>query len=507
MQDDTRKTHQFNDRLDFVGLTGEQRGALAEMQPLISRSLSGALDKFYVKAKSAPETRKLFANDAHVAHAKERQVSHWERIASARFDDEYVDAVIAIGRTHARLGLEPRWYIGGYALIVEELFNAVLRDELNGVLLKGKAVKLSRRMSAIMKAAMVDMDYSISTYLEALEAERGKAEAARSSMQENQITAQDAIARALDALAAGDLTAPVSEELSPEFSGLKQNYNVAIRRLGDALSDVRLAMNEMSGGVADISVAADGMVQRTEQQAAALEETAAALEQITTVAAEASGRTKEAQQLAKTSVEDARASMEVVEDAMSSMKAIDDSSRQITTIIGVIEEISFQTNLLALNAGVEAARAGDAGKGFAVVAQEVRELAQRSARAAKEIECLIAKSSSAVSRGVSLVNDAGQALQLIGGRVHAINEQIDGIVQSALEQATGLREINNAVTNLDHITQQNAVMMEQTHITTARLAAASMRLSELVESFQLPGRESTTGTDVNRYDEARENAA
>lgn len=485
MKDDSHRDLQVNERLHFVNLGAEQRSALKEMRPLISRSIGTALDKFYAKAKAVPETSRMFANDAHVAHAKERQAAHWETIASARFDAQYVDAVTAIGRTHARLGLEPRWYLGGYALILEELFDAVLQDELKGVIFRKKAAKLSQRMAAIMKAAMVDIDYSISTYLDALEVERVKSEKARISLQEAQDAAQNAIDSALSSLAAGDLTSSIAEELSPQFSGLKRNYNDAVARLEDTLCDVRAAMNEMSCGVVDMSAAANGMATRTEQQAAALEETAAALEQIATVACEASGRTKDAQELAQASAEEARKSTETVESAISSMAAIEDSSRQITSIIGVIEEISFQTNLLALNAGVEAARAGDAGKGFAVVAQEVRELAQRSARAAKEIEALIAKSSRDVIHGVSLVNATGAALRSIGGRITSINEHIDGIVHSAQEQATGISEINRAISNLDQITQQNAAMMEETNAATAALTTISDGLSKLVGQFRL----------------------
>lgn len=487
MDNKDHKTRQIDERLDFVNLGSEQRTALADMQPLISRSLDVALDKFYTKAKAVPETRRLFENEAHVAHAKQRQAQHWETIASARFDADYVDAVTAIGRTHARLGLEPRWYIGGYALIIEELFNAVLRDELKGLLFGKKAEKLSCRMSTIMKAAMVDMDYSISTYLEALAKEREKAEAERAMLEENQHVAQAAIDRALDALASGDLTALITDELSPQFSSLKNNYNEAITQLGETLGEVRAAIGLMSSGIAEMSSASDDMARRTEQQAAALEETAAALEQITTVAGQASTRTRQAQELSKASADEAAKSSDVVRDAIASMAAIEDSSRQITAIIGVIDEISFQTNLLALNAGVEAARAGEAGKGFAVVAQEVRELAQRSARAAKEIEALISKSSSDVDRGVSLVNAAGEALQSIGRRISDINEDIDGITQSAQEQATGIREINMAVTNLDHITQQNAAMMEETNASTAALSEISVRLSSLVERFRILG--------------------
>jgi methyl-accepting chemotaxis protein len=170
------------------------------------------------------------------------------------------------------------------------------------------------------------------------------------------------------------------------------------------------------------------------------------------------------------------------------MAAIQESSRQITSITEVIDEISFQTNLLALNAGVEAARAGEAGKGFAVVAQEVRALAQRSATAAQEIGNLIGTSTSNVSKGVVLVNEAGQALSAIGHQVQQINQHIEGIVQSATEQATGIREINSAVSSLDRITQQNAAMMGEHNQSTNSLSEVAGGLADMVKSFKLGSR-------------------
>jgi methyl-accepting chemotaxis protein len=169
------------------------------------------------------------------------------------------------------------------------------------------------------------------------------------------------------------------------------------------------------------------------------------------------------------------------------MQKIEQSSNEISNIIGVIDEIAFQTNLLALNAGVEAARAGDAGKGFAVVAQEVRELAQRSAKAAKEIKDLIRNSSVEVHSGVKLVSDTGEALKTIEGYIVAVNQHMDAIATSAKEQSVGLAEVNTAVNQMDQVTQQNAAMVEETSAAGATLANESGRLRKLVSQFQLGG--------------------
>jgi methyl-accepting chemotaxis protein len=173
------------------------------------------------------------------------------------------------------------------------------------------------------------------------------------------------------------------------------------------------------------------------------------------------------------------------------MQRIEQSSSQISSIIGVIDEIAFQTNLLALNAGVEAARAGEAGKGFAVVAQEVRELAQRSAHAAKEIKDLIRNSSEEVSTGVKLVQETGEALKVIEAQVVTINTQLDAIATSAREQSVGLAEVNTAVNQMDQVTQQNAAMVEESTAASATLAGEVDRLREIVSDFRLAGASST----------------
>jgi methyl-accepting chemotaxis protein len=167
------------------------------------------------------------------------------------------------------------------------------------------------------------------------------------------------------------------------------------------------------------------------------------------------------------------------------MSQIEHSSGQIGQIIGVIDDIAFQTNLLALNAGVEAARAGDAGKGFAVVAQEVRELAQRSANAAKEIKQLISTSSDQVGKGVNLVGDTGRALETIVNEIAGINDLISEVAQSAKEQATGVREINSAINQMDQMTQQNAAMVSNTANASHSLATEASHLAELIARLKV----------------------
>ncbi|MGZ2426289.1 methyl-accepting chemotaxis protein [Rhizobium laguerreae] len=311
------------------------------------------------------------------------------------------------------------------------------------------------------------------------------------------VQAVNAIGAALARLAQGDLSFTLDDPFAEDFEGLRRTMNEALSQMRNTLGAVAQSTSQIDTGTREISQSAEDLSRRTEQQAASLEETAAALDQITVNVANAAKRADEARHAASTASNNAEQSGKVVADAVGAMSRIKNSSRQISNIIGVIDEIAFQTNLLALNAGVEAARAGDAGKGFAVVAQEVRELAQRSAQAAKEIKDLIRNSSDEVSTGVKLVSETGEALRTIQQNIIAVNEHMEAITSSAREQATGLSEVNSAVNQMDQVTQQNAAMVEETNAASASLAQETTRLRQLIEAFQLGGAERTTSRHLS----------
>ncbi|MBY3363672.1 methyl-accepting chemotaxis protein [Rhizobium laguerreae] len=297
--------------------------------------------------------------------------------------------------------------------------------------------------------------------------------------------ATSGLAAGLKRLTSGDLSFQIDEPFAPDFEGLRHDFNMSIRQLDQTLSAIAAAIAAIDEGTREIASGAGDLSKRTEQQAASLEETAAALDQITANVSNSSKRTDEARTEATDANRNAAKSSEVVSHAEEAMLRIEASSQQISSIIGVIDEIAFQTNLLALNAGVEAARAGDAGKGFAVVAQEVRELAQRSAQAAKEIKGHIQKSSVEVESGVKLVLDTSQVLKAISEQIARINQHMDAIAVSAREQSTGLAEVNTAVNSMDQVTQQNAAMVEQSTAASGHLAEEAARLRELVSRFRL----------------------
>ncbi|MDX3928596.1 MAG: methyl-accepting chemotaxis protein [Shinella sp.] len=296
-----------------------------------------------------------------------------------------------------------------------------------------------------------------------------------------------ALGEALGKLASGDVTCRIEKPFEGDLDRLRVDFNDSVGRLNDALREVGENARAINAGAGQIRAAADDLSRRTEQQAASVEETAAALEEITTTVKDSTKRAEEAGELVARTRAGAEKSGEIVRRAVAAMQEIEKSSSEITSIIGVIDDIAFQTNLLALNAGVEAARAGDAGKGFAVVAQEVRELAQRSAKAAKEIKGLINTSGEHVKSGVSLVGETGRSLQTIVSEVQEINAHVQAIVEAAREQSTGLQEINTAVNTMDQGTQKNAAMVEETTAASHGLASEVQALNALIGRFNVGG--------------------
>ena len=309
----------------------------------------------------------------------------------------------------------------------------------------------------------------------------------------------DDVAVGLTALADGDLTVRIDHPLLPGLDRLRIDFNNSLDKLQATMSTVGDNTNAIAAGSREIQSASDDLAKRTEQQAAAVEETAAALEEITQTVSDSSKRAEEAGSLVARTKAGAEKSGEVVKSAIDAMGQIEASSREISNIIGVIDDIAFQTNLLALNAGVEAARAGEAGKGFAVVAQEVRELAQRSANAAKEIKALITTSGEQVRNGVTLVGQTGKALEQIVTEVKDINLNVIAIVEASREQATGLQEINKAVNAMDQNTQHNAAMVEETTAASHSLAREAETLRNLLAQFRF-GQHSSNTMNVARPD-------
>ncbi|MGL3606089.1 methyl-accepting chemotaxis protein [Rhizobium sp. G187] len=316
-----------------------------------------------------------------------------------------------------------------------------------------------------------------------LDAERSQNAEMQVSEARQQAHVVSTIGQSLEKLANGDLTVRCAD-LGVKYAGLRDNFNEALSRLEEAMARVNLKGNDIAISKEEIRRASGELATRTERQAANLEETSAALDELTVAVRQTADGAREAASRVGAVSGEAKQSDEIVTRAINAMSGIEQSSAEITKIIGVIDEIAFQTNLLALNAGVEAARAGESGKGFAVVAQEVRELAQRSAAAAKEIKDQIARSSQQVEQGVQLVGQAGEALKRISDQIAGANAIVSKISHSAQEQDSTLRSISSSMNQLDQATQQNAAMAEETTASAEVLANDTGDLLDLIRSFK-----------------------
>jgi methyl-accepting chemotaxis protein len=280
----------------------------------------------------------------------------------------------------------------------------------------------------------------------------------------------------MSALAEGDLTRRMEGDYKGAFARLKDDANsmaeqieTIAQRISSVTGAVRGATREIAAGISDLSA-------RTEHQASSLEETTASMEELSTTVRQNADNAQEANQVSVAARQSAASGSDVAEKAVAAMGGIEESSRQITDIVGLIQEIAFQTNLLALNASVEAARAGDAGKGFAVVANEVRALAQRAATASKDIKELIVNSDNQVKAGVELVNQAGASLGEIVTAVRKVADFVSEIAAASQEQSAGIDQVSSAITNMDELTQQNASLVEETN---AALTSAQRQLEDL----------------------------
>ncbi|MBS0412627.1 MAG: globin-coupled sensor protein, partial [Proteobacteria bacterium] len=269
----------MDSRLGFIGLDDARIDHIRKIKPLIMQALPAALDSFYSKVASEPETRRFFSGKPAMDSAKSRQLNHWDRISSGLFDNGYVDAVTTVGEVHARIGLEPRWYIGGYAMLLSSLIAAVVeaRWPKGGLGLRKApgAAALSAELGALVRATLLDMDYAISVYLEAAEAQRKATEAAVLAQERSVVV--ERVGEGMEALAAGDLSFRMSSDIPHEYAKLRDDFNAAMDGLQQAMRTVAQGSQAIQSGTQEIAQASDDLSRRTEQQAASLEETAAAL--------------------------------------------------------------------------------------------------------------------------------------------------------------------------------------------------------------------------------------
>ncbi len=416
---------------------------------------------------------------------------------------------LAAGAVHDHVFKEAKTYRGEaeilgitYLSIYEPIFCG---EEVVGILYVGVPKPLGTDRDDLDAAALdvlVEMSATVAKLDAAAsaksDAERKAAEQRHAGEDQNRryaaarrmtAAAQDEVvailSTALDQLSKGNLSDRIDMRFPPAYEKLRQDFNATIMRLRDTVGAIKGNAGSMSRGCEEIAQAANDLSRRTEHQASSLEQASAALSELTGQVNDSADNARRAETIVAVARTKAEHCGAVMKETVAAISAIDKSAKAIAQIIGVITDIASQTNLLALNASVEAARAGEEGKGFAVVASEVRDLAHRSAEAAKEIKTLIAASAIQVDCGVARVGETGSALAEIVAQVVEINGVIGDIANSVRTQATSLHEINSAVAAMDKVTQQNAAMVEESTAASQKLADEATLLRSVVDHFHL----------------------
>ena len=371
---------------------------------------------------------------------------------------------------------------GGMRQLAAGNFDVVLpglgrKDEIGDI--AGAVEEFKRKLEEKMRLD-AEKEQEIARREQAERDERARQDAENARMVANVVAALGA---GLENFSRGNLTYRVTDEFADEYKKIQQDFNAAIGQLQETVKNIATSSAEISNAASEISTSTTDLSQRTEEQAASLEQTSASMEQMAATVRKNAENANHADKLARETRDVADRGGAVVAQAVSAMAKIEESSRKISDIISVIDEIARQTNLLALNAAVEAARAGEAGRGFAVVASEVRSLAQRSSQAAKDITDLITDSAGQVKDGVTLVNNAGASLTEIVASIKNVAVTISEIASASAEQAGGIEQINKALNQMDEITQQNSALVEENAATAKTLEGQQSAMNEQVSFF------------------------
>lgn len=460
-----------NEHLSFLD-EGDYR-VFPHVKRIVDKYGAKSLAALYRNIEKNEKSRSLLPTKEIREGASKAQLRHWSLLFSGKWDKAALERSQNIGRIHAKVGLTPTMYISGYSIVLEGILKNIMR--LGPFSLFRPRTKM---VSALVKAALIDMDCALSAYF--VEEKKAR-EAAISS-----------VGAALSQVASGDLRADF-EDLPTEYAKIGQDFHDMRHRFSVIIEDIAEAAGNIDTGASEINAAATDLAHRTEHQAAGLAETTHRVKNVT----EAMQVTASCAETMNMSIDEVRQQAceggEVMKVAISAMDKIRASSDEISMIIEAIEGIAIQTNLLALNAGVEAARAGDAGKGFAVVANEVRALSHKTTDLAGNIKILISKSSSDVHEGVELVGNTAEKLETIQDKVLAVSVQANQISGLARTQADNLKEMSLQIEQMDSSTQQNAAMVEQSNAAASALAEQAASLTRIVGRFVLERRTEQRG--------------
>jgi len=433
-------------RLAFVGMDEQKRATLRKIRPDIMQALPGILDQFYARAAEFPQTSRLFKNADHMRHAKAMQIKHWDVITSAEFSEAYVESVNRIGEAHNRLGLEPRWYIGGYSIILEGLMQWITRELQTRWAGSGRREETARLLAAVGTAVLLDMDFAISVYLDA--GKRDKREA---------------------------------------LERLASSFDSTVGVIAEAVSS---ASTELEAAAGTLTRAAEAAQQTSTTVAAASEQASANVQSVASASEELAASVGE---IARQVAESSKIANDAVKQARHTDGRINQLSQaagRIGDVVKLITSVAEQTNLLALNATIEAARAGDAGRGFAVVAQEVKALAAQTAKATDEIGTQIAGMQGATADSVAAIKEIGSTIERIAEIASTIAAAVEEqgaatreISRNVQQAAQGTTEVASNIAKVSAGAHETGVASAQVFSSAQTLSGDGDRLKLEVEKF------------------------
>ncbi len=422
-------------RIQFMQIAAETGELLRDFWKIVEGELPDILDAFYKHAGAVPSLAKLVGDQ--VPRLKAAQKAHWERLFSGRFDDSYVNGVRSIGLAHNRIGLEPRWYIGGYNLVLTRLLQIAIRAHHRS------PAKLAAVTAAVNSAVMLDMDFAISVYQETMIAERQKRQ---------------------------DATNEAIKDFDETMKSLFQAISAASHQMAETANILTGTVEETGQRSAAVSAASEEASSNVQTVAAAAEELSSSIGEISRQVQESTGITNNA--------------VEEVTHINGTVQSLAEAAQKIGDVVSLINDIASQTNLLALNATIEAARAGEAGKGFAVVASEVKSLANQTAKATEEIAAQISAMQSATGASV-------EAIKGIGTTINRVSEIATSIASAVEEQGSATQEIARNI-------QQAAAGTAEVSSNIAGVAEAANETSKTASEVQRASEELAKQADIMR---------
>ncbi|MBP1879109.1 methyl-accepting chemotaxis protein [Agrobacterium rubi] len=487
-------------RLRFAGLDQDQCDLLRRYRTMLEPHVKAGLRDLMVRFQSMPDCSPSFESENQLDRLHDLQTAHWSVLTDARFDAVYAERIKVLSDTESRMGLDPRWHVAGHAVVLENLLGGLISDHTPRSLLPGtrkRQRELAEAVKAVVRLVMVDTEIAVSLRFNELRLRHTQDLAKQ--RQDDQADTKRLLGDALNAFAAGDLTARITGDIPDAYRDLADAFNGALEKIEASMAAAQAGIHNAQTATERLASEGRTMASASSQQAQRFTNASDTLGSVIGEVRTSSERIAAAESAVSQARNAATESGTAVGEAISAMAGIEQSAEQIGRIIGSIDEIAFQTNLLALNAGIEAARAGESGRGFAVVAQEVRALAQRSADAAREIKNLVNGTKTQVDEGVRMVNRTQEAIGGVVRQVSGVSDMIGDVARRTDENVASLQTVAIELGSIGSDTERSAVRLTSAADEADDLHTVILELGRTVREFRIARQMQATAQPVTRH--------